>query len=275
MFKTLVISGGSTKGIMALGALHFIQSMCSLREIKSFYGTSVGALISLLIAIGHQPVELAYFFQEINFSLNLFVTKKDCQVFDYDGFVSQIEKLILKKTNKLLTLEELYAHFGKEVHFVAFNYTRGRTEVLSRRTQPNLSCVEAVKLSCALPVVFKKCTLGGDLYLDGGLVNNFPLDLAFEAGEEAILAVKMDSNWKASSGDNIITIINNSVFVPITFKMRELEEKYKDRCALISLVSDAPMFKLKISDGDMLQMLIEGFLTSYFYFKLAASKGYT
>lgn len=57
-FDTLVISGGSVNGISALGALQYLRDNEYLNNIKTYIGTSSGAFICYLLAIGYTPVEI-------------------------------------------------------------------------------------------------------------------------------------------------------------------------------------------------------------------------
>lgn len=268
MFETLVISGGSTKGIMVLGALHYINCKYGLRSIQNYFGTSAGALISLLIAVGYKPIDLALYFRELNFNFDFLINKKDCQLIDYDNVMAQIEQIFLKKVGRPMTLKQIYTEYNKSLTFVTFNYTRGEMELLSHHTRPDMDCVEAVKLSCALPLIFKRCTWSNDLYIDGGIVNNFPLDIAVQSGAERILALKIDAHWKSSLNDSIITIINNAFFVPITDKMREVERAHADKATIINLISDVAPFNFRIPDDLMFQMIVEGFLACQIYLSL-------
>ena len=52
----LVISGGGIKGFVALGALQKLYDTKKLININKYCGTSVGAIISLLLIIGYKPV---------------------------------------------------------------------------------------------------------------------------------------------------------------------------------------------------------------------------
>jgi peptidase E len=57
-YDTLVIAGGSTKGILALGALQYAIDNYMLSKIKTYIGTSAGAMICYLLAIGYTPIEI-------------------------------------------------------------------------------------------------------------------------------------------------------------------------------------------------------------------------
>ena len=97
MFETLVVSGGSTKGILFLGALHFFYLKGSLDQINSYFGTSVGSIICLLLAVGYHPLDLVTCFEKINFSFELLVSKQDVQVIDYDAVIECIETIFTAK----------------------------------------------------------------------------------------------------------------------------------------------------------------------------------
>jgi predicted acylesterase/phospholipase RssA len=237
MFKTLVVSGGSTKGLLVLGALHYIDHICSLENIEEYYGTSIGAMICLLIAVGYKPIDLVVIFKKTNISINSLLSKTDCQIFDYDEIIRGFQEAFEAKTGAAaLTFQDFFLRYKKKLHFVTFNYTHGRPEILSATSYPDMPCVEAVRLSCALPLLFKKCIYKGDLYIDGGFVNNFPLDIAARSGVnlETVLAIKIDIVW-------------------------ETEEIYRDRCIIINLESSAPAFNLKMDSLEIVRLLNEGY----------------
>jgi len=50
---TLVLSGGSMKGIAQIGAMHCLKKNNLLNDIKTIAATSVGSIIGLLYSIGY------------------------------------------------------------------------------------------------------------------------------------------------------------------------------------------------------------------------------
>lgn len=48
----LVLSGGGTKGYEMLGSLKYLEKIGYLDKIETFYGTSIGSIISFFLAIG-------------------------------------------------------------------------------------------------------------------------------------------------------------------------------------------------------------------------------
>ena len=68
-FDTLVLSGGSSKGILILGALQYAQDNFLLNKINKYIGTSVGSIICFLLLIGYTPIEIMiYFIFYLNFN---------------------------------------------------------------------------------------------------------------------------------------------------------------------------------------------------------------
>ena len=57
-YDTIVIAGGSSKGILTLGALQYAYDNYILHDIKTYIGTSSGSIICFLILIGYTPIEI-------------------------------------------------------------------------------------------------------------------------------------------------------------------------------------------------------------------------
>ena len=57
-YNTMVICGGGAKGISLLGAIQYILHQNPTITIQKYIGTSIGAIMSILMAIGYEPYEL-------------------------------------------------------------------------------------------------------------------------------------------------------------------------------------------------------------------------
>jgi len=70
-FKTVVLSGGGTKGLLILGALQYYyeKSYYNMDEVVTYCGTSIGSVISLLLICGYPPLDI---FTEIYKTCNFF-----------------------------------------------------------------------------------------------------------------------------------------------------------------------------------------------------------
>ena len=58
-YNTIVIAGGGMKGFAILGVLQYLYQSKLLKNIKKYIGTSVGALLSVLMVLEYQPIEIS------------------------------------------------------------------------------------------------------------------------------------------------------------------------------------------------------------------------
>ena len=60
-YDTLVLAGGSSKGLMILGALQYGFDNYLLKNVNTYIGCSAGAMIGYLLAIGYTPIEIVVY----------------------------------------------------------------------------------------------------------------------------------------------------------------------------------------------------------------------
>ncbi len=58
-FKNLVFEGGGVKGIAYVGALEVLEKEGILGSIERVAGTSAGAMVAVLVALGYTATELS------------------------------------------------------------------------------------------------------------------------------------------------------------------------------------------------------------------------
>jgi len=179
-YHTLILSGGGTKGLCILGALQYMQDTKRLEcdGIKRFIGTSIGAVISYFLAIGYTPMELVVWLCSHNvlesLSMNHFdgILKGD-GVYNYATLHKEYEVMTREKMDFIPTLRAVKERFGKELVMCTYNFTKKKKEYLGWRTHPDLSCLDAMRMSSNLPFIFSPFWYEGDEYIDGGIVENF------------------------------------------------------------------------------------------------------
>lgn len=156
----LCLSGGGARGFAHLGVLQAFDELGI--PIAKISGSSAGAFAAFFYAAGYSPFESLEIIQKRNFwSYAAFRPGKM-------GFMSLAKtKNILEKLHSENTFESLRL----PIAVCATNISKGKAEFF---TQGNLS--EPVIASAAVPIIFKPVKINGDLYLDGGLSNNLPLE---------------------------------------------------------------------------------------------------
>ena len=272
VYSTLVLSGGSIKGVGFLGALQYINEISSLLHIKQYYGTSVGSIICVLLAIGIMPNELFMHFNGFNFTFSINVTQTNMEIVNYQKFLEAIKHIIETHIGYLPTLKQLDTVLNKKLFIVTYNYTRKRGELLSSHTHPDMSCLDAIKLSCAIPCVFSKTIYNNNLYFDGGLICNFPLNIAIKNKADNIIAINLFSACPRDVNDSYWTILFNVMFAPIEHKTHEIIEKYGSKCTLIQLHMSVPFTQFRMNFIQALECYLYGYITAKQALRIAGTK---
>lgn len=227
--KSLVLSGGGIKGFAFLGSLHNLYKQGKLNNIDKFIGTSVGSVICLLLSIGYSPREIYQKCDNISLSISSISSMlKDFGFLDTNTVSNLLTTMVKVKFGKIPTLKELYSITSKHFISVTTNLSKTCVEYLDHETYPNLDCVKACEMSFAIPFIFKSIKYEGCVYVDGGLLDNFPIDMNFVDGEERI-GIYVDSEYDVDSIYNFASKIIDVVMKSQTSKKIEV---MKDRCKI-------------------------------------------
>ncbi|PVD30272.1 hypothetical protein C0Q70_09536 [Pomacea canaliculata] len=189
-FENLVFEGGGMKGIGYCGAIRYLEELEIMHQIKNFAGTSVGALVAVLLAMGCSSKDMECYLKE------------DIKATFYDascGVLSIIPNLLClhgwhtgtgiyewlgRKLDEKMgspdaTFMEMYHYLHKGVCIVVTNLTHMTTEYCHAKTTPDMPIRLAVRMSMAIPGLFQpvKYTIQGrtNVYVDGGLLCNYPI----------------------------------------------------------------------------------------------------
>jgi len=106
-----------------------------------------------------------------------------------------------------VTMKEFYEYSKIDLHFFSLEVNSFQIENISYKTFPDLPVLKAIHMTCALPIIICPVILGEKCYMDGGVVNNYPLNVCMEEqglemDNNEILAIKNDYNNETSSEKN-------------------------------------------------------------------------
>lgn len=223
----LVLGGGGAKGAATIGALKVIRKT----GIKVDYvvGTSIGSVIGGLYAAGYSPNEIESLFLN-NEWLRLLtdkLTKKDKSrniigITKGDVVQQKLDALFRKK--KCRTFKSTRIPF----RCVTTDIVRIKEVVLS-----NDSLAKAIRASISLPGVYSPVEIGGLQLIDGGLMNNLPVDVARRMGASIVIAIDLEQDNKESEGlletlGNLISIQGLTNLIGSNSKKREANIKDAD-----------------------------------------------
>lgn len=195
MKADIVCEGGGVKGIALLGAIYYLEEQGY--SFERFAGTSAGAIVTSLLAVGYTGKEL----KDILFNLNFkdFYEKNKLNLLPFIGeTISLFKNKGLFSGNKIEEyLYKLYKAKGKTkfkdiavngvspLKIIASDVTNKRLLVLpddlvKYNIDPlEFSIAKAVRMSISIPFYFNPVILkngkNSSFIVDGGLLSNFPI----------------------------------------------------------------------------------------------------
>ena len=197
----LVLDGGGARGAYQIGAWTALEEAGV--KVCAVAGTSVGALNGALICM--DSVENAQkIWAEMKFSRVMDVDDEWMQhLFSKDGKIKEVFSELWKKLSDggvditpLRNLihemvdEEKIRHSGKEFCLLTFSVTDMKELDLSLEDIPE-GALEDFLLASAYLLGFKNERLQGKRYIDGGVINNVPLNSLLNRGYKDIITIRI------------------------------------------------------------------------------------
>ena len=218
----LVLSGGAYLGLYEYGALKYLsnEGFIDIENIKSIHGTSIGGLLSVILSLKIDWVHLTEYFikrpwyKMIQLNPNMFfdvIPNKG--LLGKSFFISLCKPLFETVDISLdITLKQLYERTNIELYLYSVNLNTYLIEQLSYKKYPELKVIDAIHMTCALPYIFQPVWYNDNFYIDGSLINNYPIDFCImqqlETNKDNILGIKLETHNK----DNNVIRENINIF---------------------------------------------------------------
>lgn len=209
----LVLSGGGAKGIAEIGVIQALED----NDIPIDYitGTSMGAIVGGLYACGYTPQEMMQLILSPGFASwsTGKIKPSDNYYFNHPGFTPEILSLNLlsKKDSSTRSIipsslisplpmnfafMELFSAYTAQCNsdfnnlFVPFRCVTSDVYAKHKVVLSKGNLGDAIRSSMSFPMVFQPIEIDGFLAFDGGLYDNFPVDVMLEDfAPEIILGV--------------------------------------------------------------------------------------
>ncbi len=188
-FRNLVFEGGGVKGIAYVGAMEALGRRRILPDIVRVGGTSAGAINATLFALGYSNPQVRELLAGLNFKNFLDADwgvlrdsrrlLADFGWYKGDFFRQWIAELIARKLgNEDATFADLRAARRPDLYVYGTNLSTHLGQVFSVEHTPAMSLADAVRISMSIPLFFAAVrSAKQDLYVDGGLLDNYPVKL--------------------------------------------------------------------------------------------------
>ena len=225
----LVLSGGGAKGMAHIGALKVIEEAGV--KIDYIGGTSMGAIVGALYASGYTAKELDSMFMRTNFpdiiqddfprGAKSFYEKDDADRYaitlPFNNFKITVPSALSGGQKIYGELVKLLYHVRDIEDFnqlpipfrcIATNIETGDEILLEGGYLP-----EAIMASGTLPTLFEPAALDEAILIDGGVLNNYPVEEIRDMGADVVIGVDVQHGLRdresLESATDILLQINN------------------------------------------------------------------
>lgn len=223
----VALSGGGMRGIAHAGVLKALEE--NDINIDIIGGTSAGSMIASLYAVGYKPEEIYNIFQE-----NYRKIIGESRFYFFDGIKNLIDKkTTLRGFRKGENIEEVFDFLAKNKNVESIKniqmpiviptvdildakeyiFTNQVPEVGISNNEKYITDInigKAVRASSSFPAVFNLCMIEKHAFMDGGALDNVPVEEVRKQGADKVIAVKFDED-KFGTDSNIMDIIMRTI----------------------------------------------------------------
>lgn len=276
-YDTIVLGGGAIKSFIIFGSIQYTMDNYFINNINTFIGTSGGTIINFLLIIGYTPIEVMVFtcthqIVEKLQNFNMFAMMNGLGAVSFLHIYELLEKMTIDKIGYIPTFKDIKDKFNKEFICVTYNITENITEYISYQNYPALPCLIGIRMSSNLPLIFENFKYGNSFYLDGGLTNTFPIDIAIKKGSKKILGIynkPQEFSFTKSTEFNVLEYMYKIMSVPITeMNKNKIQTLPKDNIDIINIEEhEVNMFNFNISTREKLELFSKGYQIAREYFE--------
>ena len=214
----LALSGGGIRGIAHAGVLKALLD--NGIKIDVIGGTSSGALIGVLYAMGYTPEYIyeafkLYSKEIVGLNNNLILSGVSSKIFgrevEIKGFKSGES---LEKAYNKMALRKGYKNVGEildlPVVITSVDIRNGKEYIFTNSVPnventdkyiTNIEVGKAVRASSSFPGIFCPCEFEGHSFYDGGILDNVPVEEVRKQGADKVIAVNFKADDIESSSN--------------------------------------------------------------------------
>ena len=223
---TLILSGGSTKGISFLGSINYLIENDyidkRLKNIKKIICVSASFVFILtLILLEYDYIFIEKFLSNIDFKKILNINDISLKnVIDEYGLINynnnhvHIRKILkIKYGVDSMSLLKLFKLSNIHIIVKVVNVTEQRVEYIDHINNPKINILKLIQMTTAIPVLLKPIKYKNNLYQDGGLSGNCPIEIN---DSEKYLCIEIVPDKLNNKVDNVfdLAILSWNMYTP-------------------------------------------------------------
>ncbi|MGB5377658.1 patatin-like phospholipase family protein [Muriicola sp.] len=190
----LALGGGAVLGAAHIGVLKAIEEKGI--EIKFITGTSIGAFVAALYAFGKNWNEINDITSELKWMDITSISLSRYSLLSNEKFGALLKKHIGDKN-----IEESNIPLA----VIATNAATGEKVILRKG-----SVAKAIMASTCIPGIFNPVVIDDNMLIDGGIVENVPINTLRKIGANFIIGVDLNANHNYQKPGNILDVLMNS-----------------------------------------------------------------
>ena len=222
----IALSGGGIRGIAHAGVLKALED--NDIKIDIIGGCSSGSMVASLYAMGYTPHYIYLLFKRYAKDIAALNTKpiisglghffKSKKVFSSlkDGEIIETvyNKLAIRRGIKNISQIQMplvipTVDITKSKEYVFTNNIPQNVEDTSQYIT-DITIGKAVRASSSFPAVFNPCLIGEHAFMDGGTLDNIPVNEVKKQGVDKVIAVKFDAD-PVDENSNIMDIVMKTI----------------------------------------------------------------
>lgn len=185
VYKGLCLSGGGVAGFVHLGVIKYLEEKYMTKNIDIVVCTSIGAVIGLLFSVGISSNEVYDLLLNIDHDmLQYSKIEQFFTVFGMDSgeyFMAQLADILLSKSiSPLITFADILSMYGRHLVVTGTNVSKHKCTYFSVSNFPAMRVLDAIRISISIPFLLTATMYQNDLYVDGGITDNYPLHYCLE-----------------------------------------------------------------------------------------------
>jgi len=223
----IALSGGGIRGIAHAGVLQALKN--NNIDIDIIGGTSAGSMVASLYAIGYSPEEIYMLFRK---NANKIIGTNTYPI------ISGIRSLMGKQVGGIdglrngESIEQVYNELAIEkgienikqikmpLVIPAVDIMESREYVFTNKVPKgkkdkvkyisDVTVGKAVRASSSFPAVFNPCKIEKHAFMDGGTLDNVPVNEVRKQGADKVIAVKFDAD-RIDESSNLMDIVMKTI----------------------------------------------------------------
>jgi predicted patatin/cPLA2 family phospholipase len=183
--------------------------------LKSVYGVSAGSIVSAILLLDIEK----------NVIYDFIIKRPWNKIFNINS-----ELLFKLVDEKGLLDNTLFVDNYTKTNFFIFGTKLNNLESvkISHETHPNMTLIDAITISSALPLIFKPVFYEGEYYIDGGVRKHFPIKTAINDGcnknETLGLYIKRNEDCKITQDSSFIQYYYQLIIGTVNLINKDIED---------------------------------------------------